>query len=332
MPERAASSTRTPPRRPSAPIVRPDVPGIVRAGDLHVDDLARRVRDHDLIRVVRGIYAEPPPDGPPWRNRQYMLLARAAALHRRMTGGHWFSHTTAAVLWGLDLGEVPSTVHATTLVNPHVRRDRWDGTEVQMHWTSRRELAAEVTGLLPMPASSLERTAFDCAATIPPGRALAVVDSALRAGADPEVLAGMVDAAAGRRGVRRARAVVERADGRSDSAGESLVRWMLLEAGLPVPDLQLAIETRLGWRWVDLGWTEERVAVEFDGRQKYGSTQQEAVRSVFEEKRRQDAIEDEGWTVARVTWADLRDPSAVTGRIGRALRRSRNRRVWTTPR
>jgi len=305
-------------------VVRPSVPHVVRAADIPSDELARRVRDGSLARVLRGVYGPPGPREPRWAAEKHALLARAAAVHLVLSGEHWFSHTTAAVLWGCEVARVPDGVDVTSLVNPHLRR-RQDGAVVAWHWTSRADRAAEVSRTLALPASSLERTAFDCAATLAPAHGLAVADSALRAGARPEVLRQIVEQAAGRRGVRRAREVLDRADGRAESAGESLTRWAVHDAGLPAPDLQVAIETRLGWRWTDLGWPAERLAVEFDGRLKYGVDRASAARAVFEEKRRQDALEDEGWTVVRVVWADLADPVALGDRLRRAYRRAARR-------
>jgi hypothetical protein len=300
------------------------VPPVVRARDLAADELVRRVRDGCLVRVVRGVYGAPGPREPRWAAATHTLLSRAAALHLVLTGPHWFSHTTAAVLWGCEVPHVPDRVDVTSLVNPHVRR-RQDGADVAWHWTSRSERTAEVSTVLALPAASLERTAFECAATLPPAHGLSIADSALRVGARPEVLRSITEEAAGQRGVRRAREVLEHADGRAESVGESVTRWAAHDAGLPAPDLQVGIETRLGWRWVDLGWRAERLAVEFDGRRKYGVDGDSAVRAVFDEKRRQDALEDEGWTVVRVVWADLADPAALGDRLRRAHRRAARR-------
>lgn len=319
----ARSSAPAPdaPRRTSAPVLRPAVPAVVRAGDLPRDELSRRTRDGTLVRVLRGVYGEPAPEGPRWAAEMHALLSRAAALDLVLTGEHWFSHTTAAVLWGCEVARVPRRVDVTSLVNPHVR-PRHDGVDVAWHWTAATQRASEASRAPALPVSPLERTAFDCAATLPPGEGLVVADSALRAGADPEVLRQITEGAVGRRGVRRAREVLGLADERADSAGESLTRWAAHAAGLPAPDLQVAVATRLGWRWLDLGWADHRLAVEFEGRLKYGTDGREAARAVFEEKRRQAAIEDEGWTVVRVVWADLADPVALGGRLWRAYRRA----------
>ncbi len=300
------------------------MPRVHRAGELPADELARRVREGTLVRVLRGVYSTPGPRDPRWAAATHALLSRAAAFDAVLGGEHWFSHTTAAVLWGCQVVHVPLRVDITSLVNPRVRR-RQDDADVAWHWTSLRERSAEVSRSPGLPVSPLARTAFDCAATLPSAQGLAVADSALRAGADPELIQSILDEAGGVRGVRRARRVLALADGRSDSAGESVTRWAAIAVGLPPPDLQVAIETRLGWRWADLGWRDVHLAIEFDGRVKYGEEPASATRALFQEKRRQDALEDEGWTVVRVVWSDLADLGRLGDRIMGAYRRAARR-------
>ena len=45
--------------------------------------------------------------------------------------------------------------------------------------------------------------------------------------------------------------------------------------------------------------------------------------AVYQEKCREDALRDHGWQVVRWTWADLRDPAALRGRLERAYQRGR---------
>lgn len=130
---------------------------------------------------------------------------------------------------------------------------------------------------------------------------LVIADAALRAGADPELLAAMLDERGGARGIRRARAVLTAADAGAESPGESAARWHLLRAGLPAPSTQIRIATRLGDFWGDLGWEEWRLLVEYDGRPKYVADPEALMR----EKRRHDAIVESGWRVLRATKEDL---------------------------
>lgn len=300
-------------------MVRPAVPAVLRTRDIARDELRTRLRDGSLQRVLRGAYAAPTASTEPWEVALHLLLCRAAAVHVLRSGDHWFSHRTAAALWGCSLDSVPAEVDVTA----RLTRRSTAGTPpagVVEHWTSDPDRASEVWRRLALPVTPLARTLVDCASSLPGPSALVVVDSGLRAGADRGELDRIVEESAGRRGISRARTVIGRADDRADSPGESLVRWHLLDGGVPEPEPQVAVETRLGWRWVDLGWREQRLAVEFDGRVKYGADERTASRAVFEEKRRQDALEEAGWKVLRVTWADLSAPAPLAARVLRALR------------
>jgi len=290
------------------------------------DVLRARVREGSLVRVLRGVYAEvDDADAAPWDIARNRLLGRAAAVHASRPGDHWFSHRTAALLHGCQLAALPDDVDVTAPTAP--RMSRTGGARgVREHWTTRATRAAEVDRFTALPVTPIERTAVDCASTLDRAHGLAVADSALRAGADPALIDRMLSAAVGDRGIRRARDVLALADARSESPGESILRWQVLAAGLPAPEPQIAVATRLGWRWVDLGWPEEYVALEFDGRMKYGGSARDTSAAVFQEKRRQDALEDAGWTVVRFTWADLRRPEHLGQRVGRALRNARRRR------
>lgn len=300
---------------PSPTVVRPAVPRVVRANELPPEELRARVRQGDLVRVLRGIYAAPPPDGLPWEADRYLLLCRAAAVHATRRTEHWFSRSTAAVLWGCHLLRVPTEVDVTGPSAPSGPSGATPG--VRRHWTER---AVEVTTVLGLPATGLERTVLECASSLPPEHGIVVADSAARMGADPQMLADLVGRAVGDRGVRRARDVLALTDARAESAGESVLRYAIITAGIPAPDLQIPVHTRLGRFRVDLGWPEVRLAVEFDGRAKYGAAPESVMQALVAEKRRQEAIEDEGWQVLRFMWPDLAHPEDIAARIRRALR------------
>jgi very-short-patch-repair endonuclease len=280
-------------------------------------ELRERVRTGRLVRVLRGWYTAPAPAGPPWTVDRHLLLARAAAVHRTLTGTHWFSGETAVLLWGCELARVPQVVDVTTTLNPHVRAGRTPG--VRRHWTSDGARARETTTLLPLPASSLARAVVESTSTLPPREGLVVADSALRSGAERSDLDRVLAANKGARGVRRARDVIGWADGRSESVGESLLRYDLLSAGVAAPSLQIPVRTRQGWRWIDLGWEKECVGVEFDGRAKYGTALHDVHAAVTAERRRQEALEEQGWRILRVDWSDLAHPADVAARVRRTL-------------
>ncbi|NNH06615.1 hypothetical protein [Cellulomonas fimi] len=255
----------------------------------------------------RGAYLlTPPTEDEPHRRERELALGRIVGVHRRLTAAHWFSHESAALLWGLpSWGRLTST---------HVvqRNRRGAGADPGVTWhfmTLAERDVGEASGL---PVTSLERTAVDCAAGSAALAGLVIADGALRAGADGRLLGEVLGDLAGRRGICRARAVLALADGGSESPGETATRFLLLRAGFPVPQTQVCVRTSLATYWTDLGWPEWRVAVEYDGRSKYLSDPEVLVR----EKRRHDAIVDEGWRLVRVTKEDL----ATGALVARVLR------------
>ena len=97
---------------------------------------------------------------------------------------------------------------------------------------------------------------------------------------------------------------------------ESVLRWLLHAAGVPVPDLQFVVRSPSGafLGRADLAWPDSKVLVEFDG-----DVHRE--RRVFvNDLRRQNALVAAGWTVLRFTSADvLGRPDEVVAEIRRAL-------------
>ena len=97
---------------------------------------------------------------------------------------------------------------------------------------------------------------------------------------------------------------------------ESVLRWLLLRAGLPRPELQVELRDAAGFIGrVDMAWRDRRVVVEFDG-------DLHRERSVFvTDLRRQNRLVAAGWVVLRFTSADvLGRPDDVVAAVRSALR------------
>ena len=157
------------------------------------------------------------------------------------------------MLWGIAVATKQTRHHLT------VGRQRTSLTR-DLFVTHRADLVpTELRGQIASPV----RTVLDCARTLPFREALVVADSAVRTG---RVTAGdLTSAAAALRGAGSAgvRRVVEVADPRAESALESLLRGLLLEAGISGFVPQLII--RDCWRYDELvirGWTVLRFAWE----------------------------------------------------------------------
>ena len=95
------------------------------------------------------------------------------------------------------------------------------------------------------------------------------------------------------------------------SEAERRLRALLATAQLPAPE----VNAQLHGFEVDFLWREQRLVVEFDGRQFHAHP------SAFERDRRRDQVLlAAGYRVLRVTWRRLVDePVALVVRIGPAL-------------
>jgi predicted transcriptional regulator of viral defense system len=237
------------------------LPPLHLSRDHHRQLVAVRTKDDQWRRVLRGAYA----DATDLADPRSAALAAIAATHERITAPHWFSHESAALVWGLPVWRTPTLTHIRQFGTAGGERDRAimrHGGEVDAH---------RLTVVGGLPVTDLELTALDCARSLDPLAGLVVVDAALRAGADREAMHETLARIPGRRGVARAREVVDLADEGSESPGETATRFVLLRDGLPRPQTQVRVVTRLGTFWSDLGWDEWRVLLEYDGRGKWSS-------------------------------------------------------------
>lgn len=236
------------------------------------------------------------------------------------------SHTSAAVMHGLPLWPAaPGQVHITR--RPPSSTDR--SSRLYVHIARLAE--ADVCQVDGIPVTTVPRTLLDLGRTLPLESAVIAADFALHARLTTAAeLQAMAQNLSGTPGSLVASRVVAFADGESDSVGESRSRVTIARLGLPAPALQLGIWTSAGQHVAscDFGWREERVVGEFDGKVKYDrllKPGQRAGDAVFAEKRREDAIRDEGWEVVRWVWLDLATPHVIGERIRRAMERARRR-------
>lgn len=288
---------------------------VVLAGAIDAAELRSLRRSGGLERVRRGAYVAPAPSRGPALDRRDRALARIEAVAAQLSSEYWFSHETAALIWGCDVVGLSGRTHVTQ----EWRASRRGDPELVRHTLALAP--SDRTVHRGLPVTTLERTVVDCAASMAGQRAVVVGDSALRLGADLDVVTAVLAARVAHRGVRRARLVIGRLDGRAESPGESLTRWLLVDEGLPVPEPQVEVRTARGTFRLDLAWRARRVAVEFDGYVKYSGGFGAASDVVFAEKLRQEALEEAGWLVVRATWRDLDRPDALLRRVRSALSR-----------
>lgn len=242
------------------------------------------------------------------------IVAHAHGTLTTSSGGFVYSHLSAARLHGLFVWGVDDKVHVLSQVRPS--SDRW-GKDVTGHTENFTE--DDVVIVRGLRATSLERTMFDCARMLSYPKALVIMDHGLRLGASIQSLTRMLAASSGKRGIRTLRKALENADPRSESAGETLTRDLMQRLRIRPPQPQFKVQTRIGRHRMDFAWEEEKLGLEFDGRTKYFDYKP-TDEVIFQERRREKALMEDGWRFIRIEWKDLFQERAFKERILRALR------------
>jgi len=152
--------------------------------------------------------------------------------------------------------------------------------------------------------------------TLPRLDGLAVLDAALRAGmvSRRELQAELARHDGGRE-IVAARELVALADARAESPMESRSRLRCLDGGLPAPELQIEVRAS-GHRYrLDLGWSAQKVALEYDGLEYHGSHA-----SLRHDRERHNWLTAQGWTMIYATARQiLSAPEELIAQIRRAL-------------
>lgn len=162
------------------------------------------------------------------------------------------------------------------------------------------ELVRHPSGLL---LTSALRTAVDCSRLLTFEAAVCLLDAGLHAKAfTRDELEAAIAARSGWPGVRRLAAVVQAADGRAESPGETIARLALLPV-LPglVPQVRVRDTRGRVVARLDLGEEELRLGVEVDGKRGHAGTQM-----VAKDRRRDRRTDGLGWWVERFGWHELR--------------------------
>lgn len=291
------------------PSPRPELPGngslwrTQELLDLGVGkrSIAALVEAGTLIRLRHGCYIR----GSVWMKQSpglrslQLIHAHAHGTRTTSAGTFRYSHTSAARLFGLYLWNVDNRIHLTQRTQPSGDRH---GRDVVCHTADVAETdRAMVKGLR---TTTLERTAVDCGLLLPYRQGLILMDHALRLGADKIKLDAEAAGLDGRRGIRNLRRVLAAADPRSESPGETLARDVISRLRIPAPEPQVEVMTRRGRYRLDLAWKQRKVALEFDGKTKYFDYRP-TEQVLFEERQREKALTEDGWTVIRIEWKDL---------------------------
>ena len=263
---------------------------------------ARRLRRQDLSRPLRGFRVPKDEDG---------VLARCHAYAAHRGTDFAFSHTTAASFYGIPLPWQDEVIHVSV---------RAPGRAPTIAGFAGHKLGLwRIRTVHGLPMTTPEQTWIDLAQILHRDALVAAGDF-LVSGADPLTdrlaLAQELAASAGRRGVGRAREALEFVRAGAESPGETRLRLVLAQAGLPSPllnyelwDGQRAFVAR-----VDFAFPSHRVALEYEG--DIHRVDQATWRKDI---RRRERVEDLGWRMVRVTADDVARPAELIRRLRRLL-------------
>ncbi|TMF87239.1 MAG: DUF559 domain-containing protein [Chloroflexi bacterium] len=219
-----------------------------------------------------------------------------------------FAGSTAAWLHGLDVAPcspievlVPEACGVSGRVGMRVSRSSFRLDEVE-----RRH------GL---PVTTMPRTLVDLGRRLRLPDSVAVADMALRAELlTMAELEAAVRRIGGHRNVARVRRMVELVAPNAESAMESRLRILLVEAGLPAPEVQVKLYAADGefLARADLFYRDAGLVIEYDG--------ETHKHTVAEDNRRQNGLVNAGYTPLRFTASDvLGNPRGVVAQVRAAL-------------
>lgn len=303
-----------------------EVPHFISAPNKFVSEtasrqLSKRAAAGELVRVRHGLYllADAWDALPRWHKYRIEIQA----VHELALRSPIFAHESAAQIMGLPLISIPNRVQ--TLVPPGQGGCRSSNGVQRMEALAGDPEPWEMYGLLLTPPV---QTARDLAVRLPLSHSLPAMDRVLAQQILPgspvnvpltfqrEHVRAAIELLPNATARTRAQRVLAVADGKSQSAGESLSRAIMIEHGFPQPSLQREFRDGLGRiGFPDFDWEEFKTLGEFDGHEKYSAQRylngKSPAQTVIEEKNRENRLRALGYNVVRWEWQDLRNPQRL---------------------
>ncbi|GAA4577237.1 type IV toxin-antitoxin system AbiEi family antitoxin domain-containing protein [Planotetraspora kaengkrachanensis] len=264
-----------------------------RARGIDKDELTRLVDTGEIHRLALGAYYA--------GDHPHALAVRAQIIAAVSGPTAIICRRTAAWLWGLDVLPPGKTSHdwpVELLVaageRTRPRRPGCRGHEAEI-------TSADITLLGGVAITTQERTALDCARFLPRLEAVAALDQFLRRRVEIESLQTRALALAGRRNAKRLREVLQLGDAGAQAPSESWTRVLIVDAGLPRPETQIHVILPSGAEvFVDMGYPNQLVGVEYDG-EKYHSSAEDLAHDAW----RRAQLRECGWELVIVRKSDV---------------------------
>lgn len=230
----------------------------------------------------------------------------------------------AAWLWsgrrGIIAGQSAAALHGAKWVD--------GGKPAELLWPNRRPPKGirtwsdqvyddEVELINGVRVTTPARTALDIACRYPHGKAVAAIDALANKTrfkmADVQLLA---DRHKGRRGIRRARTVLDLVDPGAESPQETWLRLVVIRNDFPRPQTQVPLYDEFGVLVAvfDLGWEDMKIAMDYEGEHHRINR-----RRFNHDIRKAETVAELGWVDIRVTAED--GEGGVVRRLSAAWRR-----------
>lgn len=285
----------------------------VNSGRLRRSDLARPF--HGVRAPVgRGPSPAPISDADRWARIRAAARTRAYDYAVRMPSDQFFSHATAALLHGLPL---PARLLERSIVDvgTSIRTRRRRGKGVRGHLIPLDRVRVVSVGHLAVASAVDAWVQLSTVLTL--DELIIIGDSLVRRQRPPATMAELhvaVARHAGLPGACRLREALALVRPRTDSAKETVLRLLIVRAGLPEPEVNLTLVNRYGAFMAlgDLAYLRYKVLIEYDGGQ-----HREDERQFHRDIDRLDEPMEEGWRVIRVNKSH--SPRAIIARIRTAL-------------
>jgi hypothetical protein len=233
--------------------------------------------------------------------------------------------THAAWLWterrGIVTGRAAAALHGAQWVHP--------GTPIELIATYERPRPGivirseridwdEVTMVGELSVATPARTALDLARHLPRDTAVRHLDAlAAATGVTCDDVKALVDRYRGARGMKRARVALDLMDGGAQSPKETWLRLLVIDAGYPRPTTQLHVTDGFNNAFIDMGWEEPKIGLDYDGEQ-HQTDRQRFVHDLG----RNELLDSQGWIDLHVVAEHSK------GFILHRLRETCDRRGW----
>jgi hypothetical protein len=188
-----------------------------------------------------------------------------------------YTNTVGAWLWSGRrapiTGRAASAIHGARWVD--------EDAPVELLWRNNRPpegiitrndhfLCDDVMEFNGMAVATPQRTAYELGRYLRRDAAVIHLDALSRVtGLAADHVASLIDRYKGARGIRNLRSAVDLMDGGAQSPKETELRLLLIDAGYPRPRTQIPVVDEAGYvfAYLDMGWEDVMIAVEYDGEQ-----------------------------------------------------------------